>query len=225
MESTCLWRLLKHYPVHALLQLQRALHGLAQAAAAPSREAAQALRRAGVHRGGAIRCGLTRHEKDAAASFLPEAPQRAVAEAGKERTRAVAFSLLTGLMIATYTIIDGIGVRLSGSPVGYIGWLFILNPIPIVIIAVARRRGQVFVFLRTNWRLGVLGGGLNLGAYGLAIWALTLGTMAHVSAIRETSVIIAALIGSRLLREPFGPQRVLAATVVTCGVMLIALHN
>ena len=143
---------------------------------------------------------------------------------GGER-RAVVFSLLTGLMIAAYTIIDGIGVRLSGNPAGYIGWLFILNPVPIVIIAVVRRRGQVFVFLRTNWRLPVLGGGLNLGAYGLAIWALTLGAMAHVSAIRETSVIIAALIGSRLLREPFGRQRVLAATVVICGVMLIALQN
>ena len=94
-----------------------------------------------------------------------------------------------------------------------------------MIIALARRRSQAFVFLRTNWRLPVLGGGLNLGAYGLAIWALTLGAMAHVSAIRETSVIIAALIGSRLLREPFGRQRVLAATVVTCGVMLIALQN
>jgi drug/metabolite transporter (DMT)-like permease len=57
---------------------------------------------------------------------------------GAER-RAVAFSLLTGMMIATYTVVDGIGVRLSGNPAGYIGWLFILNPIPIVIIALARR--------------------------------------------------------------------------------------
>ncbi len=140
-----------------------------------------------------------------------------------EQRRAVAFALLTGLMIATYTVVDGIGVRLSGNPAAYIGWLFILNPVPIVIIALARRRGQALVFLKTNWRPAAWGGVFNLGAYGLSIWALTIGSMAHVSALRETSVIIAALIGTRLLREPLGLRRVLAAMVVACGVVLIAL--
>jgi len=140
-----------------------------------------------------------------------------------EQRRSVAFALLTGLMIATYTVIDGIGVRLSGNPAAYIGWLFILNPVPIVIIALARRRGQALVFLKTNWRPAAWGGVFNLGAYGLSIWALTIGSMAHVSALRETSVIIAALIGTRLLREPLGLRRVLAAMVVACGVVLIAL--
>jgi drug/metabolite transporter (DMT)-like permease len=70
----------------------------------------------------------------------------------------------------------------------------------------------------------VLGGGLNLGAYGLSIWALSLGGMAQVSALRETSVIIAVLIGSRLLRERLRRRRVLAAAAVACGVVLIALQ-
>ncbi len=132
------------------------------------------------------------------------------------------FPILTGLMIASYTIVDGIGVRLSGSPAGFIGWLFLLSPVPIVAVAAVRRRGEAAAYLRRNWRPAVLGGFLNFGSYGLAIWALTLGAMAHVSALRETSVIIAALIGTRLLHEPLGGLRIAAATAVALGVALIA---
>lgn len=136
--------------------------------------------------------------------------------------RSIIFALLTGLMIASYTIIDGIGVRLSGNPAAYIGWLFILSPLPIASIAIIRRRGEALVYIRNNWKLAVLAGGLNLGSYGLSIWALSLAAMAHVSAMRETSVIIAALIGTQLLGESFGKRRVLAAMVVATGVVLIA---
>ena len=138
--------------------------------------------------------------------------------------RAVVFALLTGLMIAAYTVVDGLGVRLSGSPAGFIGWLFILNPLPILAIALVRRRGQARVYLRTNWRPAVFGGCLNLGSYGLSIWALSFGIMAHVSALRETSVIIAAVIGTRILGEAFGRRRVLAAAAVAFGVVLIAFQ-
>ena len=136
--------------------------------------------------------------------------------------RSIIFALLTGLMIASYTIIDGIGVRLSGNPASYIGWLFILSPLPIASIAILRRRGDAIVYIRNNWKLAVLGGGLNLGSYGLSIWALNLAAMAHVSAMRETSVIIAALIGTQLLGESFGKRRILAAMIVATGVFLIA---
>ncbi|MBM09399.1 MAG: hypothetical protein CMF69_07465 [Magnetovibrio sp.] len=135
--------------------------------------------------------------------------------------RSIAFALLTGLMIASYTIIDGIGVRLSGSPSGYIGWLFLLSPIPIAFIAVTRRKGEAIVYLKTNWKLAVLGGCLNMGSYGLSIWALSLAAMGHVSAMRETSVIIAALIGTKVLGESFGKHRILAAVAVTVGIFLI----
>lgn len=142
---------------------------------------------------------------------------------GKEK-RAVVFALLTGLMIATYTVVDGIGVRLSGNPASFIGWLFILNPLPILAIALVRRRGQARVYLRTNWRPAVLGGCLNLGSYGLSIWALSLSAMANVSALRETSVIIAVVIGTRMLGEEFGRWRILAAAAVAFGVVLIAMQ-
>ena len=135
------------------------------------------------------------------------------------------YPLATGLMIASYTIVDGIGVRLSGSPAGYIGVLFMLSPLPILIIAYLWRGPRFWLYLKSGWRRGVVGGVLNLGSYGLAIWALSLGAMAYVSALRETSVIIAALIGARLLHEPFGTRRIGAAVMVVIGVIIMSLPS
>ena len=137
------------------------------------------------------------------------------------RRRAIGFPLATGAMIAAYTVVDGIGVRMSGSPVGYIGWLFALFAIPIVLVAVGTRRTEAIAFLRTRWRQAGLAAIFNFGSYGLAIFALSLGTMAHVSALRETSVIIAAFIGTVVLKEPFGRVRIAAAILVAAGVATI----
>ena len=135
--------------------------------------------------------------------------------------RTIVYPIFTGLMIASYTVVDGIGVRLSGSPSGFIGWLFLLSPFPITFIAIVRRWEKVIGFLQFSWRPSVLAGCLNFGSYGLAIWALSLGTMAHVSALRETSVIIAALIGAIILGESFGLRRIFSAIVVVIGVIIM----
>ena len=137
--------------------------------------------------------------------------------------RTIAYPLATGCMIAVYTVADGLGVRHSGSPAGYIGWLFVFCAVPIVMAALMRRRAAAFTFARRNWKTSVLSGALAFSAYSLSIWALSLGAMAHVSALRETSVVIAALIGTRLLGEPHGGRRVLAAVTVAGGVVLINL--
>ena len=139
------------------------------------------------------------------------------------RRRAIGYPLATGATIAAYTVVDGIGVRASGSPVGYIGWLFALFAIPIVLVAIASRRTEAIVFLRARWRQGGLAALFNCGSYGLAIFALSLGSMAHVSALRETSVIIAALIGAVVLKEPFGRSRIAAAALVATGVATMHL--
>ena len=139
------------------------------------------------------------------------------------RWRAIGYPLATGTMIAAYTVVDGIGVRMSGSPVGYIGWLFALFAIPIVLVAIVSRRREAIVFLRTRWRPAGLAALFNFGSYGLAIFALSLGAMAHVSALRETSVIIAAVIGTVVLKEPFGRARIAAASLVAAGVVTIHL--
>ena len=139
------------------------------------------------------------------------------------RRRAIGYPLATGVTIAAYTVVDGVGVRLSGSPAGYIGWLFALFAIPIVLAAVVSRRAGAIDFLRARWRPAGLAALFNFGSYGLAIFALSLGAMAHVSALRETSVIIAALIGTVVLKEPFGRTRIAAAVLVAAGVATIHL--
>ncbi len=122
---------------------------------------------------------------------------------------------------ANLAAIEGAGVRLSGNTLAYIAWLFALDCLPLLAITLVLRRSTIGQTLRGQWRTGVLGGMLALGAYGLVIWALSLGAMAPIAALRETSVIIAALIGALFLGEPFGRRRVLAATGVAIGVIML----
>ncbi|MFO1351491.1 MAG: DMT family transporter [Gammaproteobacteria bacterium] len=135
--------------------------------------------------------------------------------------KAVGFALLTGLMIAGYTVCDGLGGRLSGSAPGYSAWLFVLEAPPLALVALAWRPHAVLAVFAKHWRMGLLGGACAATAYGLVIWAMSLTPMTYVSALRETSVILAAWIGTRLLREPFGGRRMALASLVAVGVILL----
>lgn len=139
--------------------------------------------------------------------------------------RAVGFALLTGLTIAGYTVLDGMGGRLSGDVLGYIVYLFVLDGVPIALVTLVLRRGEWRGTLRSSWRSGVLGGVFAMGGYGLVIWAMSLVPMTYVSALRETSVILAAIIGTRLLGEPMGARRVVAASMVLVGVATLHLSR
>ena len=135
--------------------------------------------------------------------------------------RPFVLALATAAIIATYTVVDGLGVRRSGAPLGYVLWLVILDGLPLSLYALATRRGQVLAHLRANPGLSLAGGVMCGAAYGLVIWALSLGAMAYVAALRETSVIFAAVIGARVLGEPFGSRRLAAATAVAAGILLL----
>ncbi len=88
-------------------------------------------------------------------------------------------------------------------------------------LAVVIRPGTVWTHLRKNWWRGVIGGVIANVGYGIAIYALVLGPMAHVAALRETSVLFGALMGTLLLGEPFGGRRVAAAAVIVIGLVLM----
>jgi drug/metabolite transporter (DMT)-like permease len=127
----------------------------------------------------------------------------------------------TGLTIASYTVVDGVGVRASGSPAGYIGWLMLLESLGVPLFAVIRRRDTI---IRQPWRIigsGLLGGALSVLAYGLVLWAQTRGALAPIAALRETSVIFGALIGTIAFREPFGRARIAATILVSAGIVLL----
>jgi drug/metabolite transporter (DMT)-like permease len=134
---------------------------------------------------------------------------------------AIAFALGTGVFIAAYTVTDGLGVRHAGTALGYAAWLFLLHGIPIPVYVLAGRRRTLGAALRPACGRGAAAGVLSLVAYCLVLWAQTRGALAAVAALRETSVIVAAAIGAVVLGERFGRLRVLAATLVACGIVLL----
>ena len=105
---------------------------------------------------------------------------------GPASRKGTLLALLNAAVIASYTLIDGAGVRLAGSPAAYAMWLFLLNAIPLVGWALIARRRALLAYGRRNWRLGLFGGIGNLGSYGLALWAMTHAPVATVAALRET---------------------------------------
>jgi drug/metabolite transporter (DMT)-like permease len=139
--------------------------------------------------------------------------------------KPMGFALATGVTIAAYTLFDGLGGRRAGDVFGYIVWLFVIDAVPFTLLVAYRYRARLGEALASAWRPAAAGGVLAVGAYGLVIWAMTRTSMAQVSALRETSVIMAALIGSRLLREPFGTRRLVAAGAVAAGVLLLQVSR
>jgi len=136
-------------------------------------------------------------------------------------TGALAAALMTGGTIAAYSLVDGLGVRVSGAPLGYIAWLFIMEIFVTAFIFL--RRGRLMLQLpRRVLGSGVAGGLTSASAYGLVIWAKMLAPLGIVSSLRETSVLFAALIGVVALGERPWRGRLAAACVVVTGVGLIA---
>jgi drug/metabolite transporter (DMT)-like permease len=134
---------------------------------------------------------------------------------------AIAAAVLTGVVIAAYTTVDGLGVRSAGTVAGYTGWLFLLQGPVLPLAAVVTRRGQLWRQVRPHLLAGLAGGMLSLAAYGLVLWAQTRGALAPIAALRESSVIIGAAIGALVFGERFGRWRIAATVLVVGGVVLI----
>src|SRR5262245_34107834 len=135
--------------------------------------------------------------------------------------RAVAFALATSLTITAYTLIDGIGARLAESSLAYTVWLFIGNGISMAIYGWLCVGPDLLKAFRAHWPIATAGAALSTAAYAIAIWAMTVAPIALVAALRETSVLFAALFGTLILREPVLPLRLLAALLVMAGALLL----
>ena len=139
------------------------------------------------------------------------------------QTKPLVFGLVTAVFISSYTVTDALGVRLSGSPLGFIAWLFLISGVPLVGYALIVRPGALGPYARTHWKAVLLGGTICALGYALVIWALSFGPMAYVSALRETSVVFAVLIGWIVLGEPLGGRRVAASVLVVAGIAIMNL--
>src|SRR5256714_10208360 len=142
---------------------------------------------------------------------------------GRHDRRATWFAIGNAVVIATYTLIDAQGARLSGAPVSYTLWFFAVNGAVILVYGLARRGAAVPGYLRSGWKRAVLGGSCAVGAYGIALWAMTRAPVAVVAALRETSVVFAAVIAAVVLKEKYTRRRLAATGAVMLGLVALKL--
>lgn len=140
---------------------------------------------------------------------------------GRGDRRSLLFATATACTIAGYSATDAAGVRLSGSPLGYIAWLFALDGLMMAGFTFWRRGMVVLHVLRADWCRPVAGGLLSVASYAIVVWCYGNGPVAPISALRETSVVFAAVIGSVFLGEGFGARRIAAASIVVAGIVVM----
>lgn len=137
--------------------------------------------------------------------------------------RGIVLALINAVVIATYTIVDGTGARLSGAPISYVLWLNILAGVPFVLWALLRHREPLLAHIRRNWMLGFVGGIANIASYGLALWAMTLAPIAIIAALRETSILWGTVIAVLILRERIDAPRIIATVIIAAGAVALRL--
>jgi drug/metabolite transporter (DMT)-like permease len=186
---------------------------------------------------GVVLVGLARHEPltgglPLGGHWAPPAPAPAPThppgEAPQHR-RALSFALANACVIATYTFVDGIGVRATVAAgqlaVTYVMVLFVLDGVPYPALVYLRRdaagRRAILDYAKRRWPLATLGGAASMGSYSIALWAMTQAPVASVSALRETSVLFATALGVWVLKERFGVQRAAGAVVIVAGVVAL----
>jgi phosphonate utilization associated putative membrane protein len=138
--------------------------------------------------------------------------------------RAVAFALANAVVIALYTVTDAIGARASGNALQYVVALFALDGWPFALLVFARRgAARSWPFMRARWKLATLGAIASFASYAIALWAMTRAPVATVAALRETSVLFAALLGTWFLKESFTLQRATGTALILAGVIALRL--
>ncbi len=145
--------------------------------------------------------------------------------------KALMFAFANAGIIAVYTVVDGLGVRAEvaagGSALRYVMLLFVLDGIAYPLLVWLRRgpdgRAHILAYARQRWPLAALGGSASIGSYAIALWAMTRAPVASVAALRETSVLFAAVLGTVLLKERFGLQRAIGTAVIVAGVVALRI--
>ena len=140
---------------------------------------------------------------------------------GRPQLAATRWALANAVIIASYTLVDANGVRVSGDPVAYVAWMFFLDCAPFALVVLALRRGELLRYAAARWGRALAGGALSAGSYGIAVWAMTRAPVGTIAALRETSVVFGALIGSWLLKEGHVRARLAGAVVVAAGVAML----
>ncbi len=137
--------------------------------------------------------------------------------AGTFRVAPAAAALTNACVIVLYTIVDGQGARLSGHAFAYTGWMLLLTAAVLLAFVAARQGREMVASVRLGWRRGLLGGACTLASYSLALWAMTRAPIALVAALRESSVVFAAIFAACFLKEPISRPRYASILIVSAG--------
>ncbi|QIB36334.1 EamA family transporter [Ancylobacter pratisalsi] len=147
-----------------------------------------------------------------------------MASAARQASEAgVALSLGNAIVIAGYTLIDGIGVRRSEAPSSYTLWIFLLTGLLLGGWTLATRHRAFLHYGRQNWQLGSVGGAGTIGSYGLALWAMTVAPVAVVAALRGTSILFGVAVAALFLRERVGTAKVVGVFIIAIGAAALRL--
>jgi drug/metabolite transporter (DMT)-like permease len=145
---------------------------------------------------------------------------RGVFTSGEDR-KLLPFAIGSACATATYTLIDGMGARVSGEPAAYVAWVFVADGTFFTLGMLALRGWGVIPRDGRAWALGTVASTASYGAYAVSIWAMTVAPIAVVAALRETSILFAVLIGWLAFGERMTGEKALAAGVIVAGVMLM----
>lgn len=140
---------------------------------------------------------------------------------GARRLQPLLFALLNAGVIVAYSLVDATGARRSGHALGYTTWMLTISCVLFSALALPGRRARVAAELRRHFGKALLGGVCTIGAYGLALWAMTRAPVAPVAALRETSIVFSALLAATVLKERISPLRWVSIGVVTLGAVAI----
>lgn len=140
-----------------------------------------------------------------------------------EDRKLLPFALGSACATATYTMIDGLGARVSGDAVAYVAWVFVADGLIFTTVMLAWKGADILPRDGKSWGLGVFASAASYGSYAVAIWAMTFAPLAVVAALRETSILFAVLIGWLVFGERMTGEKALAAAVIVAGVILTRL--
>ncbi|MGH6621755.1 MAG: EamA family transporter [Alphaproteobacteria bacterium] len=142
---------------------------------------------------------------------------------GRARAKPLLLAATAGMALSAYTVVDGLGVRTPGAAFSYAAWLFVLDGSTMFVIARIWRGPRLYTSLRLHWKTGTALGLISSTNFCIVLWALSFAAMGPVAAVRETSVVFAALIGAIFMGESFGIRRVAAAIVIAAGIVFMNL--
>ena len=140
-----------------------------------------------------------------------------------ESRKLLPFALASAAMTAGYSLVDGLGARVAGNAAQFVAWLFVFDAVLFTPIILALRGRGVLRATPLGWAMGAAAGALSYGAYAIAVWAMTVAPIALVTALRETSILFAVLIGWLVFGERMDGWKAGAVALIVLGVVLVRL--